>query len=138
MKKILLFIILASLVLLSLTGCDAKSYSFKKTIDEIESIEIVSAENSLEYTVVKTISETKKVDFLEQFQAIQFRSYYVGDPMSVSGNAVKITYRNGDYEMICHYWAEYVKNGEVYSVRKNCDEKVFNNLIKPFLEEESP
>lgn len=54
--------------------------------------------------------------------------------MSVSGNAVKITYQNGEYEIICHYWAEYVKNGEVYFVRKSCDEKDFNELIDNFLE----
>ena len=115
-------------------GCSGKSYSFKGSIDEIEFIEIVSAENSLEYTVLKTLSDTEKDDFLEQFQTIQFRSYYVGEPMSVNGDAVKITYQNGAYEMICHYWAEYVKNGEVYFVRKSCDEKVFQELLNGFLE----
>ena len=54
--------------------------------------------------------------------------------MSVNGNAVKITYLNGDYEMICYYWAEYVKNGEAYSVRNSCDEKEFNELLNSFLE----
>ena len=54
MKKILLFIILSSLMMVFLTSCSAKSYSFKESIDEIESIEIVSAENSLEFTVLKT------------------------------------------------------------------------------------
>ena len=53
--------------------------------------------------------------------------------MSVNGNAVKISYHNGDYEMICYYWAEYVKNGEVFFVRKNCDEKEFNALLNGFL-----
>ena len=57
MKKILLFIILSSLMMVFLTSCSAKSYSFKESIDEIESIEIVSAENSLEFTVLKTLSE---------------------------------------------------------------------------------
>ena len=53
--------------------------------------------------------------------------------MSVNGNAVKISYQNGDYEMVCYYWAEYVKNGEVYFIRKSCDEKEFNELLNSFL-----
>ena len=134
MKKFLLFISLSSLIMIFLTSCSAKPYSFKEPIDEIESIEIVSAENSLEFTVTKTLSETEKEDFLEQFQMIKFYSYFVGDPMSVNGDAVKITYQNGDYEMICYYWAEYVKNGEVYFVQKSCDEKDFNELLNSFLE----
>ena len=56
MKKILLSIILFSFVLLSLTSCSGNPYSFRESIDEIETIEIVSAENSLEFTVVKTLS----------------------------------------------------------------------------------
>lgn len=133
MKKTLL-INLFLLVLLVFTGCSRKPYSFTNPVDEIESIEIVSAENSLEFTVIKTLSETEKNDFLEQFQMIKFYRYYVGDPYVVNGNAVKITYRNKDYEMICHYWAEYVKDGEVYFVWKGCDEEDFNNLLNGFSE----
>ena len=54
--------------------------------------------------------------------------------MSVSGNAVKITYQSGAYEMICYYWAEYVENGEVYFIRKSCDMESFNEIINHFLE----
>lgn len=133
MKRIL-FVGWILLVLLPFTGCSEKTYGLKNLVDEIESIEIVSAENSLEFTVTKTLSETEKEDFIEKFQTIKFDSYFVGDPMSVNGNAVKITYQNGDYEMICYYWAEYVKNNEVYFVRKSCNEKEFNELLNSFLD----
>lgn len=133
MKKIL-FVTLLLPILLTFTGCNKKTYSFQSSVDEIENIEIVEAENSLEFTITKTLSETEISNFLEQFKTIKFNSYYVGDPMSVNGNAVKITYQNGDYEMICYYWAEYVKNGEVYFIRKSCDEKDFNELLNSFLE----
>jgi len=138
MKKLLFILILSSFVLLTFSGCGGKPYSFKEPIDKIESVEFVSAENSLEFTVIKTLSETEKNDFLEQFQAIPFRNYYVGDPMSVNGNAVKITYRNENYEMICHYWAEHVKNGEIIPIRKNCDEKAFNDLLNKFSGDDAP
>lgn len=133
MRK-MLFIAPFLLVLLVFAGCGAKTYLLKNSVDEIESIEIVSAENSLNFTVIKALSEIEKNDFLEQLLVIKFDSYYVGDPMSINGTAVKITYQNGDYEMICHYWAEYVKNGEVYFVRKSCDEEDFNKLLNNFLE----
>jgi len=133
MKQMLSIVTFLSVILI-FVGCTGKPYLFENPVDEIERIEIVSAENSLEFTVTKTLSETEKEDFLEQFQMIKFDSYYLGDPMSIHGDAVKITYRNGDYEMICHYWAEYVKNGEVYFVWKSCDEDDFNNLLNNFLE----
>jgi len=63
------------LVLASSAGCGGNSYSFKEPIDEIESIEIVSAENSLEFTVLKTLSEEEKEDFLERFQTMEFHKY---------------------------------------------------------------
>lgn len=134
MKKIL-FVGFVLLVLLPFTACSKKTYVFKNSVEQIESIEIVSAENSLEFTVIKILAETEKTDFLERFQAIQFDSYFFGDPMHVNGNAVKITYRTGDYEMICSFWAEYVKNGDIYFVRKSCDEKEFDELINSFLEQ---
>ena len=122
------------LLLLTHTGCGKEKYSFQQSVDEIETIEIVSAENSLAFTVIKTLSETEKNEFLEQFQTIPFHTYYFGDPMTVYGNAVRIAYQNGDYEMICSYWAEYVKNGEIYFGWKNCDQKDFHELLDGFLE----
>lgn len=132
MKKVSIFLVL--LVLASLSACRAKPYSFKESTDDIDTIEIVWAENILEYTVKKELSETEKADFLEQFLTIPFQPYIYGDPMSVHGDAVKITYLNGDYEIICHHWAEYMKDGSVYSVRKNADDDAFDELLEKFLE----
>jgi len=121
-------------VVLVLTGCTKQSYSFINSVEEIERIEIVDAKNSMEFTVIKTLSEEEKQTFLESFQKIEFAKYYIGDPMTVSGTAVKITYPDGDYEMICHYWAEYVKNGEIYSVRESCDESEFRELLASYVD----
>lgn len=136
MKKMLLFISFSVLIMVSLTSCRAKPYSFKEPIDEIERIEIVSAESSLEFTVIKTLSETEEKDFLEEFQKLNFKRY-LGDPSGVHGDAIKITYRSGLYEMICFFTAEYVENGKIQFLWKSCDEKVFNDLLASFLEEAS-
>ncbi len=133
MKKILLFISLFSLIVIFLTSCSAKPYSFKEPVDEIQSIEIVSAENSLEFTVIKTLSETEKEDFLEQFQEIKFYKYF-GDPPAVHGDAIKINYQSGVYEMICYYSAEYVEDGVTQFLWKSCNEEDFNELLNNFLE----
>lgn len=130
--KIRLFIIQIFIVFCIFTGCGEKTYSFQKTVDEIQSIAIVSAKSSLDFTVIKELSQTEQKVFLEKFKTIEFQNYYIGDPMSLSGDAIKITYQNGDYEMICYYWSEYVKNGEVYFVPKNCDEDTFNDLLENF------
>ena len=53
------------LVILFFTGCSEKTYKFKNSIEQIESIEIVSAENRLEFTVIKTLSEAEKTILLK-------------------------------------------------------------------------
>ena len=68
-----LLIILFSLVLVCLTGCVVREYPFKEPIDEIESIEIVWAENSLEFTVIKTLSEEE--NFRKKKRAILLRNF---------------------------------------------------------------
>lgn len=134
MKRIFVLILLVS-AFMSCTSCSENTYPFEESAEEIEHVEIVSAETSLDFTVLKALSEAEKNDFLERFRAIPFRTYYIGDPMSVNGTAVKITYYNGDYEMICHYWAESVSDGETHPVRRSCDEKVFHELIEHSLSE---
>ncbi len=133
MKKAL-FICCVLFVLFIFAGCNDKTYEFRNSVDEIKCIEIVSAESSLEYTVIKTLSKTEKDDFIEELRSLQFGRYIAGDPMSVYGDAVKITYQDGDYEMICYYWAEYVKNGEIYPVQRSCDEKEFTELLSGYLD----
>lgn len=58
---------------------------------------------------------------------------YLGDPMSVHGNAVKITSRDGTYEIICDFWDNYVKNSEEIYSKKRCNETEFHQLMEKFL-----
>lgn len=133
MKKILQLISLCLIIIIFLSSCNETPYLFKESIDEIDTIEIVSAENSLEFTVIKTLSETEKECFLEQFQEIKFYKY-IGDPSSVYGNVIKINYQSGAYEMICFFSAEYVEDGVAQFLFKRCNEEEYNKLINNFLE----
>ncbi len=132
MKKILLFIGLFLLTMIFLVSCSESPYLLKESVDEIESIEIVSADNSLEFIVLKTLSEAEKEEFLVQFQEIQFHKY-LGDPPGVHGRAIKINYRIGTYEMICYFSAEYVEDGEIQYRWRSCDEEKFDDLLDNFL-----
>ena len=120
-------------IILSFVGCGEKNYTFKDNIENITGVEIVFAKNSSDYSVEKSLSDSEIKKFLEMFKTIEFKTYYFGDPMSVGGNAVKINYISGDYEIICYHWAEYIKDGEIYPIRKSCDEKEFNNLLNAFM-----
>ena len=128
-------IFLGNLLLLIgiLTGCSGKEYLFVEPIDEIESIEIVSAESSLEYEVIKILSQEEKQIFLDRFQKLPFRDY-LGDPPSVYGRAIKINYQSGAYEMICFFSSEYVQDGVTRFLWKRCDEQNFNELLDAFLQ----
>lgn len=125
-------VVLTVLVLISLSNCKGKSISFKEPVDEVESIEIVSAESSLEFTVLKTLSEKEEKALLNKLQHIEFHKYF-GDPPKLRGDSIRITYQSGAYEMICFYTAEYVENGEIQFLWERCNEKEFNELIENFL-----
>lgn len=131
-KRILLPVFAMLFSLLVLPGCSAKPYSFEEPIDTIEYIKIVTAESSLKFSVLKTLSENEKHDFLEQFQDIPFYTYYLGDPMSVYGTAAMICYSSGNYEMVSYSWSEYVKDGQIYFIRKSCEEEVFHSLLDQY------
>ena len=118
----------------ALTSCGAKQFIFKQSVEEIESVEIVTAESSLEFTSIKKFSDEEKKVFLEEFQTIVF-SKYIGDPPKLAGDAIKINYKDGAYEMICAYTVEYVESGKIQYRWKSCSEKDFTNLFKKFVEQ---
>ena len=127
-------LILLLLILWFFIGTPPGRYELHQPADEIDRIELVAAENSQQFTVLKTLPDTERADFLTQFLQLPFDTYYIGDPMSVEGDAIRIVYGNGDYEMICHHWAEYVTDGSAYFVRKNCVNEDFYNLWNRFLD----
>ena len=132
MKKISLVLVLCVLITFFLTSCfPAKPYSFYQSEDQISSIEIVYSENELNHRVIKTLSEKEKEEFLIKFQRIKFRKF-LGDPSIVNGYAIKINYRNGGYEVICSFSAEYVENGRVRYGLRSCDKEEFTELISFF------
>lgn len=131
MKKSLLAL-LCLLLLFTLVSCIKATYPFIHPTDEIDRIEIVDAEDIYTFTVKKTLSDEEKDEFLKQFQKIKFTRYIIGDPLLVGGECIKITYQSGDYEMVCHFWNEYVQNGQCHYGWYNCDQQKFLDLLNQF------
>ena len=130
MEKIMLFVMLAAFITVVFAGCSAP-YDLNESVDEIISIEIVSAENSRDFTVEKTLSEIEKSDFLRQFQTMKFQ--IVIDPEPVyQATAIKITYQSGNYEMISRHAIEYVEGGIGYERPRSPDYDEFDELLARF------
>ena len=129
MKRILpIFLIL--FLLLPLSGCRT-TYTLRESANTITQIELVSAEDCFEYTVVKTLSETEKEDFLNRIQYTEFRRR-IGDPIRLRGDSIKITYESGNYDIICGHASEYVKDGERYYNPSICDKDAFVALFNDY------
>jgi hypothetical protein len=65
---ILSIILLHILTALMLTSCGTIQNPLKLSTEEIEYIEIVDAEDALNFTVQKTLTETEQIEFLNEFE----------------------------------------------------------------------
>ncbi len=132
MKKKSLMIIILILTILLASGCGRRNFKFYDDEDAVERIEIVNVESDLNYTVLKTISNDDENRFINDLSKVSFNDYIFGDPMEVAGKAIKITYESGNYELICHYWSEYISGENTYFIWKNCSENDFEDLINKY------
>ena len=132
MKKLFL-LFLSSVIAVMSIGCMKKTFPFHQEVAEITSVEIVEAQSSKEFTVKCSVSSDEIDDFIVKLQKIKFGKS-IGDPISIHGNAIKITYANDDYEIITHFASEYVENDVAYLLFVYCDEEEFNDLISKYLD----
>lgn len=134
MKKRLICFLMCLLVAIIMVGCTEKSYELHQSVDKIVSIEIIVAESRTEYTVKKELSHSEIISFLGEFDRIKFKTYY-GSPTSIFGNAVKITYKDGNYELICARTIEYIEDGYVGHYVNYCDETEFDAFLSKYVPE---
>ena len=100
----------------------------KSEIIEISIVNIIDleAENLEMLTVISDIEA-----FLTDLNKIKFGRYIIGDPVRLNhGYAIKITYKNGDYEYINDYAQQIVTEGQMHFGQYNCDKNEFNSLLK--------
>ena len=144
MKKGILITVLCLLSLI-LVSCSAP-YSFMHGEPDIDTIkiEIVNLEVDMGYhegfdyseeyvTVIKAIESDKNEEFLSDFKKIKCYQPVVGSRIdSISGKAIRITYANGDIELITHYGTATVQNGEIHNSTTTFDSDQFSKLIDKY------
>lgn len=144
MKKSIFFATICLLLVL-LVSCTVP-YSFMHGEPDIDTIriEIVNLETSMggfegsayneEYiTVIKVIEHDKIDEFLSDFKKIKSYQPNFGSRIdSISGEAICITYQNGDIELITHHGTATVKNGEIQNQTTTFDSEDFSALIDKY------
>ena len=128
-----------------LVSC-AVPYSFMHGESDIDTlqIEIVYLETDMGYhigspyneeniSVIKVIEIDKNEDFLSDFQKIKSYQPNFGSRIDcISGEAIRITYENGDIELITDYGTATVENGEIHTQTTTFDSDAFAELIDKY------
>ena len=144
MKKSLVMLTLCFLALI-LVSCSVP-YNFSQDISDLDQIqiEIVNLEtemgdssnaayNEEEISIIKTIENDKKEDFISDFKKIKSYQPNFGSRIDyVYGKAIRIIYSNGDIELITHYGTATVKNGEISNQTITFDSDAFSNLLDKY------
>lgn len=156
--KKLFSVFLIVVLSISLAGCGKEiSYPFLHGVDEIQEIQIARIELDYEYQefyldrlddciVLADIEDTS--EFIEKFSSdVLFSRYWWGDPTSLGHGdyVIKITYTNGDFELIGYYAQCRVdieaaeRGGSLYSGQMRsyggCSEDDFMNFINLYLDD---
>ena len=115
-KKIFFSLSLMLCLSLSLTACNLNPspYNFMHGIDEMQEIQIVHIELAKDQEFYAYMIDDCKIladiedisEFIEKFNNdVLFERYLFGDPTHLGHGdyAIKITYNNGDFELIGYY-----------------------------------
>lgn len=124
-----------------LCSCKKGSYPFYYDESEIYNISIVYILDGYNAYVnrdhYETILDIEDIGmFLTDFKKIKFSMFQFGDPVEIMSNdyAIKVSYRNGDYELITGYANDKIINNEPLPYgRENCDKEEFDNFINSYL-----
>lgn len=123
-----------------LCGCEHGPYQFYYDESEISNISIVYTlsgyciyTNRNHYENILDIDDIEM--FLTDFKQIKYSTFVFGDPDSVPHNdyAIKVNYKNGDYELISHCACDMLINNEPLSYARHCDKEEFDNFINSYL-----
>lgn len=140
-----IFITILCLLSALLVSCTVP-YSFmhgEPDIDTIQ-IEIVNLEtemgdhvgslyNEENVSVINVIENDKKEEFLSDFKKIKsYQPNFGGRIDCISGEAIRITYANGDIELITDYGTATVISGEIHTQTTTFDSDAFSELIEKY------
>lgn len=124
----------------TLSGCKIYHWKIEKSVDEIERIEIIYLNSAYkdEYDVIKEIPKAKYSEIINDIESLEAQKYF-GELTQPSNETIRITFANGDFDLIslfepCHrhkdvdYWND--KNTRLCFKKEQ-----FNRLIEKWTTE---
>ena len=141
MKRRILSVVLCLIIIFStvfLCGCK-KNYRFLNDTSEIHSIEIVTLGPPQDGDIIPQQTVVCKVEdisgFLQDFSKVDCFSQMPPSEVRELSTVIKITYNNGEYELIDSEGQSQFYDGYYYFYcgSYHLDEEQFQNLIKKYM-----
>ena len=136
-------LIISALLLFSLfiSGCKEICYwEIGGSLDEIEKIEIIEIRDFYknDFEIICEIDEDNYEELINDVADVQFKSYF-NDPLTPKGKAVKITFKNGNYDLISRIEPRHCyKEGDGFKSKTtylSCVSTEFEQLIEKWTTE---
>lgn len=140
-------VLIVSLIVAVLVGCflfdTNQPYKFRQEYDQIAKIEIVNKEQDIDgydparVKVLKTLDITEHRAFIDDLVKVEGSRVGLDPPSGFGTYIIRITYRNGEIELISDYNNGYVSiNGRVYNDCYCMDKDQFYDFLSRVLGEE--
>lgn len=124
MKKIAVVFVILSILLL-LCGCDTYYFDYENLKETVQKIEIIDYDSfTREERLLKVLVESDRNQFLLELSQIEYH-FFLGDPPTTKGYAIKLYYKNNDCEIIT--WAGTTKQGFI-----KCDKELFEEMLREY------
>lgn len=124
MKKIAVVFVILSILLL-LCGCDTYYFDYENLKETVQKIEIIDYDSfTREERLLKVLVESDRNQFLLELSQIEYH-FFLGDPPTTKGYAIKLNYKNNDCEIIT--WAGTTKQGFI-----KCDKELFEEMLREY------
>lgn len=135
MRIIKLLICFILMLLLPVTGCQfTYKYELMQSSDEIVKISIVFLDDG-EIFVRKELSPEAGKEFLSEILGLSYYKYWNDPSTMLAGDAAKISYSNGDYEIISTEASAYFKGDHCRYIYGYFDRETFKNVFAPYIDQ---
>jgi len=139
MKKVCMVIIIVIITILILLLLLPHKYKLLHPQDQIITVELLAIDNAKyqndsEVLSIKYLSREQSQQLIENLQKAFCRKYFGDFDRRIGYNAIRITYSNGDVEVVGSYNNLYIQNQGTKYGQCYFDERIFQELITPYFD----